>query len=71
MCHLYDYGVDGSYFWMTMKYYRASLKQWRLRQTKSLSENLLLYLNIYNQVYRAYILSLLLFFFLQCKFTLG
>jgi hypothetical protein len=42
--------VDASYFWITMKLYRTSLKSWRSKQTRSLSENLLLYLHVYSQV---------------------
>jgi hypothetical protein len=33
-----------------MKLYRTSLKSWRSKQTRPLSENLLLYLHVYSQV---------------------
>lgn len=33
-----------------MKKYKMSLKQWRIRQTKSFEENLPIYLNIFSQV---------------------
>lgn len=48
--HLYDYGVDETYFWIIMKFYKCSLRSWRMRQTKPLSENLGLYLDVYMQV---------------------
>lgn len=50
VCHLYDYGVDSSYFWITMRCYRCSLKHWRQKQTKPLTDNLLMYLHIFAQV---------------------
>ncbi|PRP83232.1 hypothetical protein PROFUN_09444 [Planoprotostelium fungivorum] len=46
-CFLYDFGVDQENYWLVMKLYRMNLKEWRLKQTKSLAENLPLYLNIY------------------------
>ena len=46
---LYDYGVDGNSYYIIMKRYACSLKQWRLQQTKSLNENLPLYLSIYRE----------------------
>ena len=49
-CHLYDFGVDGENYWIIMKLYKSSLKTWRHKQTKPLSQNLPLYLNIYMNV---------------------
>ena len=46
-CHLYDYGVDDENYWLVMKYYLCSLRAWRKRQTRSLKENLPLYLNVF------------------------
>jgi len=51
ICKLIDYGVDQNHFWIVMKRYSTSLKDWRDHQTKSLDENLLLYLNIYSNIY--------------------
>lgn len=50
-CHLYDYGVDGESYWIIMKAYKCSLKEWRLRQTQTaLAQALPLYLNIFHAV---------------------
>jgi len=46
---LYDYGVDGSHYYIVMKRYQSSLRQWRLEQTSSLNENLPLYLSVYRE----------------------
>ena len=45
-CHLYDYGVDGESYWIIMKSYKCSLKEWRLKQTSPFMANLPLYLSI-------------------------
>lgn len=50
ICKLYDYGVSEEHYWVIMRFYRCSLKEWRLRQTRPLSENLVLYLNIFSRV---------------------
>lgn len=34
ICKLYDYGVTEEHYWVIMKFYRCSLKEWRLRQTR-------------------------------------
>ena len=44
--HLYDYGVDNDCYSLVMKWYPASLKQWRAKQTASTSDNLLLYATV-------------------------
>lgn len=46
---LYDYGLAGGSYYIIMKRYTCSLRQWRLNQTKSLNENLSLYLSIYKE----------------------
>ena len=46
---LYDYGLSGGSYYIIMKRYTCSLRQWRLNQTKSLNENLSLYLSIYKE----------------------
>jgi serine/threonine protein kinase len=50
ICQMYDFGVDNDNYWVVMKNYKCSLKQWRSVQTKSLHENLPLYLNVYANV---------------------
>jgi len=34
VCKLYDYGVTDEHYWVIMKYYSCSLKEWRLRQKR-------------------------------------
>eukprot|EP01087_Luapelamoeba_hula_P014048 TRINITY_DN4056_c1_g1_i1.p1 TRINITY_DN4056_c1_g1~~TRINITY_DN4056_c1_g1_i1.p1 ORF type:complete len:3194 (-),score=531.19 TRINITY_DN4056_c1_g1_i1:7-9588(-) len=50
ICHTYDFGVSEEYYWIMMKCYRCSLKDWRLRQTRPLSANLRLYCNIFMMI---------------------
>lgn len=53
-CHQYDYGVDGESYWIIMKSYKCSLKEWRLRQgPATLAQSLPLYLNIFLSVLNA------------------
>jgi hypothetical protein len=52
-CHLYDFGVDDENYWLVMKWYFTSLRAWRKRQTRSLQENLPLYLNVFMAVLNA------------------
>jgi len=46
---LYDYGVDANSYYIVMKKYKSSLRQWRLEQSKSLNENLPVYLSMYRE----------------------
>jgi len=48
--HTYDFGTDDEYYWIIMKRYKCSLKEWRRKQTAPLAQNLSLYLNIYMNV---------------------
>jgi serine/threonine protein kinase len=41
--------VDGNSYYIVMKRYNCSLRQWRQNQSKSLNENLSLYLSIYKE----------------------
>jgi serine/threonine protein kinase len=50
ICKLYDYGVSEEHYWVIMRFYRCSLKEWRLRQTRPFADNLMLYLNIFSRV---------------------
>lgn len=50
---LYDYGVDSSCYYIVQKRYACSLRDWRLKQTKSLNENLSIYLSIYKEILKA------------------
>lgn len=36
VCHIYDYGTDEDYYWIVMKKYKCSLKNWRKQQTAPL-----------------------------------
>jgi serine/threonine protein kinase len=49
--HLYDYGVDSDAYYIVMKRYQMSLKEWRLAQTKP--DMLPIYLNIFRDVLKA------------------
>lgn len=51
--HLFDYGVDSEYYYIVMKRYQMSLKEWRLKQNGTLNENLPVYLNIFKEVLKA------------------
>jgi serine/threonine protein kinase len=50
---VYDYGVDDTGYHLVMKRYKYSLKQWRNEQTKTLKENLAIYLGLYKDVLKA------------------
>jgi len=49
-CHMFDYGVDGENYWIVMKSYKCSLKEWRVKQTQPFLRQLPLFLNIYMDV---------------------
>jgi serine/threonine protein kinase len=49
---LYDYGVSESEYYIIMKKYDCSLKEWRVRQEKPLAENLGVYFSIFKEVLR-------------------
>jgi serine/threonine protein kinase len=51
--HLFDYGVDSEYYYIVMKRYQMSLKDWRLKQSGTLNEMLPVYLNIFKEVLKA------------------
>jgi serine/threonine protein kinase len=51
--HLYDYGVDQEYYYIVMKRYQMSLKQWREAQKGDLKDMLPTYLNIYKDILKA------------------
>jgi hypothetical protein len=48
--HTYDFGTDDEYYWIIMKRYKCSLKEWRRKQIAPLAQNLSLYLNVYMNV---------------------
>lgn len=50
ICQLYDYGIDSDSFYLVMKHYRCSLKQWRERQSQQPERQLALYINIFKQI---------------------
>ena len=47
---LFDYGVDQGSYYIVMKRYTGSLRDWRLNQKPNIMENLSLYLSIYREV---------------------
>ena len=47
---LYDYGVDESSYYIIMKRYSGSLKEWRGKQKPHMKDNLSLYLSIYREI---------------------
>ena len=50
ICQLYDYGIDSDSFYLVLKHYRCSLKQWRERQSQQPEKQLALYINIFKQI---------------------
>jgi len=50
---LYDYGVDSNSYYLVMKRYPLSLREWRLKQVGSMSDNISLYLHIFQEVLNA------------------
>mmetsp|Transcript_18645 Transcript_18645/g.25756 ORF Transcript_18645/g.25756 Transcript_18645/m.25756 type:complete len:973 (+) Transcript_18645:2-2920(+) len=53
VCQMLDYGVDGDHYWISMKFYKGSLKQWRMKQSAPLKQNLPIYLNIFLNIVNA------------------
>lgn len=51
---LFDYGVDQTSYYIVMKKYSGSLREWRLRQKPNVMDNLSLYLSIYREVLKAF-----------------
>jgi serine/threonine protein kinase len=54
---LYDYGVDSQNYYIVMKRYSGSLRDWRLKQSTKTSEikyNLSLYLAIYKEILKCF-----------------
>ncbi len=50
---IYDYGVDFEYYYIVLKRYQMSLKDWRNKQVGSLHDNLSIYLNIFREILKA------------------
>lgn len=51
---LFDYGVDNESYYIVMKRYQMSLKQWRNMQNNvNFNENLPVYLNIFKEILKA------------------
>lgn len=51
---LFDYGVDKTSYYIVMKRYAGSIKDWRVKQKAPMSENLSLYLSIYKEILRCF-----------------
>jgi len=50
---LHDYGVDDGSYYLIMKRYACSLREWRLKQSGTLQDNISVYLHIFKQVLKA------------------
>ncbi len=50
---LHDYGVDDNNYYIVMKKYTCSLREWRSKQTGTLAENMQLYLHVFREVLSA------------------
>jgi len=50
---LFDYGVDDQNYYVVMRRYGNSLREWRLMQNDNFTENLPVYLHIYMEVLKA------------------
>ena len=50
---LYDYGVDDNNYYIVMRRYSGSLREWRQRQTSCLADNLPIYLQVFKQALKA------------------
>ena len=50
---LHDYGVDDSNYYIVMRRYNCSLREWREKQTGSLNENIPLYLHVFKELLQA------------------
>lgn len=51
---LYDYGVDGTSYYIVMKKYAGSLREWRLKQSMNMADNMSLYLSIYREILKCF-----------------
>lgn len=54
MTDLYDYGVDGTSYYIVMKKYAGSLREWRLKQSEHMQDNMSLYLSIYREILKCF-----------------
>lgn len=52
---LYDYGVDDSSYYIVMKRYSGSLRDWRLKQQQQMHENMSLYLSIFKEILKCFV----------------
>lgn len=50
---LYDYGVDENDYYIIMKRYPTSLKEWRTNLSSKMEDNLLLFLSIYREILKS------------------
>jgi serine/threonine protein kinase len=50
---LYDYGLDSEHYYIVLKRYQMSLKEWRNMQTGTFNDNLPVYLSIFREVLKA------------------
>ena len=50
---LYDYGVDDNNYFVVMKRYAYSLREWRRKQSTNMNDNLSLYMTLFKQILKA------------------
>ena len=50
---MFDYGVDKENYYIVLKRYQMSLKEWRLQQKGSFMENVPMFLNIFREILKA------------------
>ncbi|CAE8681072.1 unnamed protein product, partial [Polarella glacialis] len=53
VCHIYDYGVDESGYWIVLKWYNSTLKKWRDSLAGSMNDNLPVLLAVFKQILKA------------------
>jgi serine/threonine protein kinase len=51
---LYDYGVDKQNYYIVMKKYSGSLREWRSSQKTVMQDNISLYLSIYREILKCF-----------------
>lgn len=51
---LYDYGVSEDSYYIVMKRYATSLREWRLKQAPNMHDNLSLYLSIFREILKCF-----------------
>eukprot|EP00931_Biecheleriopsis_adriatica_P056609 TRINITY_DN33547_c0_g1_i2.p1 TRINITY_DN33547_c0_g1~~TRINITY_DN33547_c0_g1_i2.p1 ORF type:complete len:961 (-),score=175.95 TRINITY_DN33547_c0_g1_i2:103-2985(-) len=53
VCHVYDYGLEESSYWIVMKYYASNLKKWRDSLPGTMTDHLPVLLAVFKQILKA------------------